>query len=145
MSFHSVHSLSPWMLLTAQNMALLFTIHPSYHATEELLQSTGEFCASKRHVCHVRMLVYTPYSCKCCSSVDLQMLWRNFCGAADYLVHEMHFIPRIHYYFQPEFSCFSGKISGVICPFIYFTLMHTSTISSFHKQDTALVAHPHKH
>lgn len=43
MSFHSVHSSSQWMSLTAQNMAQLFTIHPSYHATEELLQSTGKF------------------------------------------------------------------------------------------------------
>lgn len=42
MSFHSVHSSSQWMSLTAQNMAQLFTIHPSYHATEELLQSTGK-------------------------------------------------------------------------------------------------------
>lgn len=113
MSFHSVHSLYPWMLLTAQNMALLFTIHPSYHATEELLQSTGEFCAPKWCVCHVRMLVCTHYSCKCWyRSVDLQLLWRNFFGAADYLVHELHFIPRIHYYFQWEFSCYAGKISG---------------------------------
>lgn len=112
MSFHSVHSLSPWMLLTAQNMALLFTIHPSYHATEELLQSTGEFCASKLGVCHIRMLVCTHYSCKCCSSGDLQLLWRNFSGAADYLVHELPFIPRIHYYFQCEFSCYSGNSSG---------------------------------
>lgn len=145
MSFHSVHSLSLWMLLTAQNMALLFTIHPSYHATEELLQSTGEFCASKPRVCPIRVLLCTLYSCKCCSSLDLQMLWRDFSGAAGYLVHELHFIARIHHYFQCELSCYSERISGVSCTFIYFTHMHKSTIWRFHKQDTALVAHSHKH
>lgn len=141
MSFHSVHNLFPWMLLTAQSMALLFTIHPSYHGTEELLQSTGEFCASKLCVCHSRMLLCTH--CKCWhSSGDLQLLWRNFSGAADYLVHELLFIPRIHYYFQCGFSCYSGRSSGVIHTFMYFTHIHKSTIGSVHKQDTALVPHP---
>ena len=143
MSFRSVHSSSPWMLLTAQNMAQLFTIHPSYHATEELLQSTGEFCASKLRVCHVRVLIYTHYSCNCWhSSVDLQLLWRNFSEAAEYLVHELHFIPKIHYDFQCKCSCYSGKISYVISTFIYFTCTGKSTIWSFHRQDTALIAHP---
>lgn len=58
MSFRSVHSSSLWMLLTAQNMAQLFTIHPSYHGTEELLQLTGNFL----HVVH-QNYVYVLVGC----------------------------------------------------------------------------------
>lgn len=143
MSFPSVHSSSPWMLLTAQNMAQLFTTHPSCHATVELPQSTGEFCATKLHVCRIRMLVCTHYSCEYWHCpVDLQLLWRSFAEAAEYLVHELPFILKIHYDFQYKCSCYSGKISDVICTFIYFIDMGKLTIWSFHRQDTALPAHP---